>query len=312
MIIIIFTFVPHVLLAEEKNSFNNDIDATNQYIATQWRQLNRSIDMFFSNQRSKASENKSSIFAFTSFYKKEGLPIDSQYDFQLKFDLPRTTKKLKIVIEKEQDELGKAISDSSTANYRTVTKGGRVVREKKTRYTAGANLLFAKSKYFASFIHFGIRLDMPLNPFAKLDLQKDFVYKKINIELAQKFLIFRQEGFQEISQLSLNKKLSKTLQADLINSLVWSDESDIFVLRNNFILYHKLGEEKGLSYSLGANAKFSPTFYYDSYDASASYRQLLYNDWFYGTLTLGVDFPKITHFSPEKFAQIRFDIFFKE
>ncbi len=293
---------------------DEDIDASNRYIATKWDQINRSVDRFFTNQSIPANKKtKSSVFFYSSFYKKEGQSFDNQYNFQVRFDLPNTTKKLKIVIEKQQDEISDAISDTSVSRNKRVNKDGKVTNaEPETHYTAGANILLKQSKYFASFFNFGIRLDMPLNPYAKIELQKNIKTKPFNIGLSQKVLMYRQEGLQNISQVILNRKLNKTFQTDLINSLVWSDETDILVFRNNFILTHTLGDEKGLSYSIGANARFSPTYYYESYDASVSYRQLVYMDWLYATWTIGADFPKASNFNDEKFVQFRIDIFFKD
>ncbi|MFA6238015.1 MAG: hypothetical protein WC635_11845 [Bacteriovorax sp.] len=230
---------------------------------------------------------------------------------RVKIDLPRTTKKLKIVIEKEQDETVKATTDENITKSKTITKTGAVKPTTISKYTAGANYLLTKSKYFRSLVHFGLRIDMPLNPSTKLNLQKDINAEYFDIGLFQKFILYRQEGFQEISQFLVSRKWNETFQTDLLNSLVWTDESDEFVLRNSFILYQRVGDEKGFSYSAGANAKFSPTFYYDSYDASASYRQLLYDKWLYGSLTLGVDFPKANGFKNEKFVQVRLEVFFK-
>ena len=296
----------------DEGTVENNLDATNEYIATKWDQLNRSVDMFFTNQGHQKIESRSSVFVYSSFYKKEGKSIESEYDFQLKFDLPNTTKKLKIVIEKQQDEISDALSDTSSPNEKSGSQNNRNLKNNNSSYTAGANLLLSQSKQFISKVSFGIRLDMPLNPSLKLDLKKDIKTKIVNIGLLQKIIYYRQEGLQNVSQISLNKKLSKNFQADFVNSLVWTDESDEFVLRNNVVLYQDLGDEKGLSYSIGANAKFSPTFYYNSYDASISYRQLLYSSWLYGTLSVGADFPKENNFKDEKYVQIRFDIFFKE
>ena len=289
-----------------------NIDASNKYIATKWDQFNRSVDTFFTNKISHAGDNKSSIFAYTSFYSKEGQGIQTEFDFQLKLDLPNTTKKLKIIIEKQQDEISNALNDNSIANNRSSSKEGKNQRKKETHYTAGVNYLLSRSEYFVTFVHFGIRLDMPLNPSLKVDLQKNFETSLINIGLSQKVIIYRQEGLQEVSQLTLNKKVNETIQTDLVNSLVWTDETDLLVLRNNFIVSQDLGNEKGLYYSIGANARFSPKFYYDSYDASISYRQLLHKDWLYGTLTLGADFPKVSNFDDEKFVQFRIDMYFKK
>jgi hypothetical protein len=300
------------VFASTTDTINNDIAATNQFIASKWDQLNRSVDMFFTNQGTRTSENKSSIFAYSSFTKSEGAPGKTEYDFQLKFDLPNTTKKLKIVIEKQQDEIGDALSDTAVSNNKTITKDGKTFTTKETHYTAGVKYFLTQSKYFSSFLHFGIRLDLPLNPNLKLNLEKIYETKYVSIGLLQKFIFYRQEGLQEISQLSFNKKLSSEFQAALVNSIVWSDQTDLFVLRNNFVLSQDLGNEKSLSYSLGANASFTPKFCYDSYDTSVSYRQMLYNTWLYGTLAVGANFPKANNFKDEKFVQIRIDIFFKK
>lgn len=311
MLFIILT--PAVAFPISLDSLNSNIDATNEYIATKWDELNRSVDTFFTNKRSQANENKSSIFVYASYAKKESVPFAQEYEFQLKFDLPNTTKKLKIVIEKQQDEISSALSDTSvTQNKEVITKNGKVTGKKETHYTAGANYVVSKSQSVLSLVHFGIRLDMPLNPVLKFDVSKEIKTKPLNIILSQKMLLYRQEGFQEISQLTLNKKINKDLQVDLVNSLAWTNETDALLLRNNLIFSHSVGDEKSLTYSIGANAVFSPVWNYDSYDASVSYRQLLYHDWFYGTLTLGADFPKAENFNDNKLAQVRFDIYFKE
>lgn len=281
-------------------------------MATKWEQFNRTVDLFFTNQDSRNIENKSSIMVYSSFYKKEGQSIETEYDFQLRIDLPHTTKKLKIVIEKQQDEISNVLSDSSVSNKKSISKDGKLTNDKRqNKYTAGANILLKQSKDFASNVHFGIRLDMPLNPFAKLDLQKDIKTKHMLIGLSQKIIYYRQEGLQEISQLTLTKKFNKKVQLDFINSLVWSDETGHLIFRNNFVLYHSLGHEKGLSYSVGANTRFHP-YRYDSFDTSVSFRQLIYKDWLYATWTLGADFPKLNDYKDEKFVQFRIDLYFKE
>lgn len=248
---------------------------------------------------------------YSSFYKKEGQSIDTEYDFQIKIDLPNTTRKLKIVIEKQQDEISNAISDSSVSRNKSASRDGKAPAKRQTHYTAGANLVLKQSEYFASLLHFGIRLDMPLNPVVKIDLQKEINTKHMKIGLSQKIIYYRQEGLQEISQLTLTKKFNNKLQLDFINSLVWSEETDYLIFRNNFILYQSLGHEKGISYSVGANTMFHP-HRFDSFDTSISYRQLIYKDWLYSTWTIGADFFKVNDYKDEKFVQFRFDLFFKE
>lgn len=274
--------------------------ATNNYIASEWRLFNRNVDSFFSNQTYLVSENQSTLLAYSNFYLKEGQRLQTLYDLEAKFDLPRTTNKLKLVIEKEKDEVTKATTDENVAT-KTIP----------TTYSAGVSYLLTQSKYFSSLIRFNLRLEMPLNPSIKINVRKDIKTEYFDIGLFQKIILYRQEGLQEISQVSFYKKWNEIFQSDFLNSLVWTDKTNNFIFRNNLIVYQHVGNEKALTYSVGANAKLSPTFYYDSYDASASYRQLLYNKWLFGTFTLGADFPKTSGFNDEEFVQFRVEVFFQ-
>lgn len=290
---------------------DSGIATTNEYIANKWDFINRSVDTFFTNKESPA-ENRSSIFLSLSGTKSEGQKISNDVNFKVRFDLPNTTKNLKIIIEQQQDEIGNVLSDSSVPNTKAVEKNGKPVSQKVSYYTAGANFLLQKKNQFTSQLKFGIRLDMPINPSVKLDLQKDYKSNIVNVSLAQKIFFYRQEGLQEISQVSFNRKLNDIFQLDQINSLVWADENDVFLLRHSLILTQALAKEKSLTYSIGANARLSPAFYYESYDASLSYSQRLYQEWLFTSFTIGANFPKGNDFKDNKFVQLRFDIFFKE
>ena len=297
--------------ADDGVTTEKDINETNHLVAQKWGQFNRSVDLFFTNEDNRDLDNRSSIVFFTSFYKKEGQPLEKEYNFKLRIDLPNTAKNLKIVIEKQPDEYNDTLTDNSVSNKK-VSKDGKVKKVKnENNYSASTNLFLKRSKYFVSFVHFGIRLDMPLNPYAKIEFVKDIKTKHVNVNMSQRVFYYRQKGLQEISQIVLNKSFNKKVQLDFINSLVWSEETDHLIFRNNFVLYHSLGHEKGLTYSIGANMRFHP-IRYDSFDTSLSYRQIMYKDWLFATWTVGADFPKDLNYKDEKFVQFKIDLFFKE
>lgn len=214
-------------------------------------------------------------------------------------------------MERQQDEISNALSDSAVANSRSLSKNGRITEKRTSSYTAGASFLLDQSKNVLSSLSFGIKLDMPLNPFTKFDIQKVYPLSWIDLTLSQKLILYRQEGFEEISQFSLRRKWNQTFQTTLANSLVWTNETGKFALRHALELTQALNSKKGFTYSLGANAKFTPTYYYNKYDTSVSYYQLLHKDWLYATWTVGADFIKENRFRDEKFAQIRVDVFFR-
>lgn len=289
----------------------NFADATQRFIANQWIGLNYNMDKFFSNQTYKITTNKSMIMAYYGFFKKEGLKPEYNYDLKIKVHLPNTTKKMRITFEKERDDIFES-NNSIAGNMQSrtsSTKAGGAVG--KSTYAAGLTYLFSENAYFQTFLDSGLKIILPLDPFLKLRFQKSIETQAVNIFASQKFIEYRQDGFSEITQLSFFKKMNKWFQTELINTLSWNDASDTFIHRNNLLLYQLIDDKKSMSYSAGANAKLSPTFYYDSYDVSVNYRQLIHNNWLFAYLSIGADFPKEKDFQAQKFVQFRLEVFFR-
>ncbi len=282
------------------------IDETQQFISDQWTGLNYNTDTFFSNQVYKREENKSMISAYYAAYKKEGVHQQYNFDLKVKVHLPSTTKKMKIVIEKERDE----ILESTSSDVLYTTQGSQATPT-KSNYLAGLSYLLSDSPYYQTFFDVGMKILLPLDPFAKFRIQKNVTTSFVNISASQKFILYRQDGFEEITQLSFSKKFNEMFQLELANTLAWDDRSDQFIHRNGLVLSQNLGDEKTMSYGVGANARLAPFFYYYSYDCAISYRQLLHSNWLYGFLAVGADFPKEHNFKMEKFILGRIEIFFK-
>lgn len=292
-------------VSADELEYESPVEKANKYIGSNWRLLNRNLDSFFSNDLNETKENDGQIKAYITFYHKERVGLDTDFDIQLKVDLPKTTKKLKLVIEKEQDDISNALSDEN------FPQGKNDKIKKREGYSAGLDYLLSESKNFRSSFQFGFRLTMPLNPSVKFDLNKDYNLKHIKLSLFQKFIYYRQEGFQHISQAVISKNWSERFQTDLINSIAWTDEDDEFIIRNNLINYYKISDHKTLSLSLGAIAMLSPHYYYDRYDISLNFRNQFIYEWLYLTSSIGSDFLKEHNFKRELFGQLRFEIFFE-
>jgi len=276
------------------------IDNTQRFISDHWTGLNYNLDSYFSDQKYRRNQNKSRISAFYEVYKKEGEKIQKYYDIEAKVHFPKVSKKLSITVEKEWDEVTEA--RSSAANKGQATKD--------SSYAAGIDFLLYKSPYWKTSFNTGLKLLLPLDPYAKLKIYRGINTKFIDISAAQKFIYYRQDGVSEITQLSFFKQLSNKFSISLDNTLSWTDQDDIFVQRNALSLHHQIDDKKALSYSAGANAYLSPCFYYYSYDASISYRQQLYKKWLYGNLSVGADFSKSNNFDMINFILMRMEVLF--
>lgn len=284
------------------------VDETQNVVEESWRGLYYNIDSFFSDKRYKAEENKSKIMLYWIGYKKEGQPFKNTFDFALKVHLPKTTKRLSITLEKERDEILDATNSyanrAATANSRT----GEPAQPSENSYAAAASYILSDNPVYKTSFTTGLKLLLPLDPFAKLTFYNDHRWKYFHVGGEQKFIMYRQDGFSEFTRLTFGIPFSRDLYLSQNNVLAWKDETDAFSLRDDLALGYAIDDKKGISLSVGANAVLSPFTYYTGYDTSISYRHLLFRDWFYGSLTVGAEFPKSQNFKQTNFAQIRFDI----
>jgi len=94
------------------NSWNH-LDYTQRFISTHWVDLNYNMDMYFSDEEYKRSQNKSKIVASYEVFAKEGKPLENYFDVSAKVHFPKVSERLSVTIEKERDEI--AESKISTA-----------------------------------------------------------------------------------------------------------------------------------------------------------------------------------------------------
>jgi hypothetical protein len=278
------------------------VDFAQQYISSGWIGFNHDIDMYFSGQRYSKSKNQSQILLSYQVHKSESAELEKSFDFGVRIHLPKISKKLSFVIKKERDEILEAESTQVAAGVNKPERG----------YSAGIKYALKQMPFFTTTLDTGIKLDMPLDPFIKLKTFKIKNTKIVNIYFGQKFIYYRQEAnLRSITEFSLTKKISKTFSITQGNSLTWTDERDKFNLRNFLSLGQNLNNKSALSYTIGANGIFEPSYHYDIYDASVTYMSKLYKNWFSGRLITGSTFDKNKNWSSSAYVTLRFDALIK-
>ena len=288
---------------KEKTLLNKSLyylDNTQRFISSNWLNLNYSIDSFLADEKYKKSQNKSMMMLSWEAFQKEGQKLENYFDFKIKVHFPKASKRLSVVIEKERDEIIESRNNTATQGQAS----------KDSNYSAGVSYLLHQSPYWKTSLDTGIRLELPLNPYGKFRIYNAIDSKFVNIYMGQKFIAYRNEGFSEITQLSFSKKLSARFHLSQDNTLTWTDQDDIFILRNSLSLSHSIDKKQSIYYSAGANAYLSPTYYYYRYDVAVAYRRLLHKKWLYGNLSTGAEFLKDQNFDMECFVLGRLEMLF--
>lgn len=285
------------------------IDKSQNFAQDSWRGLNYSVDSFFSDKRYKAEENESKVMASWTGYKTESKNFQNVWDLAVKIHLPQITKRLSITFEKERDEIVDATNSYAQRALNTKkasqeTKPGSKINS----YAAAATILLTDNPYYQSDLRTGIKLLLPLDPFLKLSIYNEKKFDHFNIGAEEKLILYRQDGFSEFTSLRWGYLLNSNFHLSQNNVLAWRDTTDHFTLRNDLSLGQALFEDKGLTYTLGANALLAPSFHYTKYDVSVSYRQKIFSKWLYGSLSTGAEFLKEHRFKQDNFIQFGLEI----
>lgn len=286
---------------KSKKPQSSYIDDTQRFISDFWVGINYNMDSFFSDQEYNRKENKSRILAYYEVYKHESSKTQKLFDIKIKVHFPKLSKRLSVTVEKERDEILESRTNQASKSQAT----------SRSDYTASVNYEFSKTPLLNTKLSTGFRFTLPLDPFAKLKFYKDFQTKIIDIHFEQMFIFYRQDYLREYTQLSFSKKINDNLSISQTNTLSWTDSDDEFFMRNSLSLGQRIDDKKGLTYSIGANAEFDPTYYYNSYDASIGYHQRLYKDWFFGSLSVGTDFQRSSDWEMSHFFVVRTEVLFK-
>lgn len=292
------------------NWYLNFMNETQKFISNQWVGLNYNMDAFFTNEYYEKSKNKSLIMAYYGAFKKESQPAEYNFDVRIKVHLPKTTRKMKIVIEKERNEIFESQRGDAGLLQGVGSSDDVTASVGRSNYLAGLTYLLFYSDYFETFVDTGMKVLLPLDPYMRIRFQKN-IKGSINTYLSQRFIIYRQDGFSEISTASFATSLSDTFQLQQSNNLSWSDNEDLFIGRNSISLFQNLDDKRNISYVIGANFKLSPKIFYDNYDFAINFRQLIHETWLFGYFSTGVNYQKGSNWNDNKFIQGRVEIFFR-
>ena len=78
--------------------------------------------------------------------------------------------------------------------------------------------------------------------------------------------------------------------------------------KNGTSWFQTINEKMGLSYNLLAMSSNTPSFAVNNYVASIGFRQLLYKEWFFWTITPALSFPRENNFHRTPSLALRFDV----
>ena len=212
-----------------------------------------------------------------------------------KLDLPRTNRRLSLVIESDNDRNAVAGSESSTAPL--ANNAAQPETEQNTGITSAIQYIMRVNKDWHVRANTGLRFrDNEFDPMAKLRIRRLMRGEIWNFRITETLFWYRTIGAGETTRFDLERRLSPKFFFRTTNQSTWHKDSQVFDLSQTFTLYHDLGSRQLLSYSSGAYGVDYPSTHITAYTVGLNFRQRIHKDWLYMDIAPLALFPVANNF----------------
>lgn len=280
----------------------NMIDRAHRNFSKGILYFSNEVDAFFSNDKYQGMQNRSRLkLSFTTRFQEATGPYVIP-DINYSLVLPRTQKKLRLVLENENEERQ---NETRETNYKR-NDGGR----SETEATA-AGLRYLVNKSGINFYQdTGVIVDAPPRAFVRWGAQKDIMLTNWLLKVKEQIRWVNTTGVTSTLNIDFDRGLTRKWLLRMVNDTFWNDQDYIMVFENGPSLFYRIDNKRAMSYHAHAITINKPDFVVDNYLLQISYRQNLYKDWMFMSLTPFVNFPREENFHRTPGFLIQLDTIF--
>lgn len=282
------------------------MDRGQLYIGGTLENIGSSVDTFISRDTSP-SDNDTYLRVRLArvFYEGESVP---KHDFNLRSDLPKTRGHLQLIIESEQDDFEPLLEQdqNESSGQSSLNNNQNNGIETALRYIRPG-----VSKWNPN-LDVGIRSKLPLDPFVKLRVKRDFhLANQWRFRNHHELYYYHQNGWGEKSTFQFAKPLGEDWSFSDATDIQWSKDEGRVEYDNIVTFVNYFSENKRYTYRFGFFSQEQPRSLLMGYFVEAGYRRRLYQDLLYAEMTPAVRWVRANDFNDEPSLTFRLLMYFK-
>lgn len=296
--------------AKSKQSF---VDHVHAKLSNDILNVATKIDNFFGTDRADDEANNTRIRLYTVSTKFEAQNPSTEGNIKLQLVLPKTQRRLQLVVDSDEDEDDQASSAAATSTAGTPSTANNNQTNPNTAQRA-ANATSAALRYIVDTAGIRTSFDAGLRFTDKPQVFYRVRFRR-NVRLSKKWVFrpveqirwIQDEGHTSDTDLDFDRSINKNWSFRFQNNIFWNDLDYSIQFTNGPSWFQRITDKIGLSYNFRVNSLNTPTFAVNNYIISVGYRQLLYKNWFFGSLVPAVSFPRENNFHRTPSITLRFD-----
>ena len=271
-----------------------EFDAEQGLLSSQLENYARHTDAFFGDDRAFEDNNETQGQVSVGIFPKEAQGARFDFRVRVKVDLPRTKKRMRLLIESDPRELGTTTATTAPTPVEAAQSASYALAiETQLKDTGEWNLSNAAGIKISSW---------PPDPYLRIRAVR---YEALDLWLARfatgaSYYVVK--GPIASAQLDFDRAWVSDVLFRASSTIEWKKDlekgsTELTNATQQFTLFQDVSERISLAYSVGVQGDDDPKWWVDSYFATVSYRQNLYKKWLYGTVSPELTFPRDREFS---------------
>lgn len=277
----------------------NNWDLWHERISSNVTASARHLDNYFADEKLDEENNGTRIkLSLGVRYEQKDEEVKAITRANLRLQLPRTSKRLKLVFEDlvesdDPDRPGAIIDDVGDS-----------------RPDAALRYQLRKKKRYDLDLDAGVRSSSQ-QVFLRLRGDRRFeVSDRLKFRLTESVRWFSRDGWVSLTQLDIDQLVAGDILLRSRSELEWAEERRGVRPMQTFSVYKPFSQKRAIRWDVGGDWPESPGPEETRYYTSLTYRRMIFADWIFLEITPGVEFPQTHDYDGKFFGSIKFDFIF--
>lgn len=288
-------------MLQTNDDFLSFLDGPHEVLSEGVESMAQGMDLFFADEKIYTKATKSYARLSTQFRFSHGGSVSTAGDIKFKIDLPKTKKKLKLLLQSDTDR------DIQTGTDQNKLPGQE---NASVNFFAALQKEISKRREWHTHASLGVKLKVPLDPFLRVRSSKNFRLGDWKMRFAETIFWFNSLGAGASSLLELDYALTPDLLFRSRSSQLWTDFLDYHELEQVFSLYQQITERRAIAYNIGVYGISEPDIHSERYFGSINYRQRIHKDWLFVEVTPAILYERDNGFNAERSLTVKFEMVF--
>ena len=290
--------------AHAKKFRKNRVDRAHRNFSNGIVYFSNEVDAFFADDKHAGLPNRSSLkLSFITNFREASGPYTVP-DINYSLVLPRTEKRLRLVLENENEDI-------QNETYATNYQRQRANRNRSPQDSTAAGIRYMVEKSGIKFYQdTGVIVDVPPKAFVRWTVRKEIMLRDWLLKLREQIRWVNTTGIRSTLNIDFDRGLTRNLLLRMVNDTLWNDTDYTVTFENGPSLFQRIDEKKALQYHAHVITNNKPNFEVSNYLLQITYRQNVYKDWLFMNLTPFVNFPRELNFHRTPGFLFRFDMIF--